>query len=196
MATIAQLTPFEAPDRAPDCARPEKNARVTRASFAERTFEPTGVLILPSECRAFEAGKPARCLPSRSRMGAMGREIPRRSADRRIDAVQVHVRRSRTGRKTGVGNLAEEGSGNVAVFCQVAHVRGSSGRPLLHQRRALPPGHVGKCNGAGDESRTRDLNLGKVALYQLSYSRITLLLAPRPGLEPGTYGLTVRRSTG
>ena len=30
--------------------------------------------------------------------------------------------------------------------------------------------------GAGDEARTRDLNLGKVALYQLSYSRIVLLL--------------------
>ncbi|CAG9263248.1 hypothetical protein PUN4_430095 [Paraburkholderia unamae] len=29
-------------------------------------------------------------------------------------------------------------------------------------------------SGAGDESRTRDLNLGKVALYQLSYSRILL----------------------
>ena len=29
------------------------------------------------------------------------------------------------------------------------------------------------CSGAGDESRTRDLNLGKVALYQLSYSRVT-----------------------
>ena len=28
-----------------------------------------------------------------------------------------------------------------------------------------------KILGAGDESRTRDLNLGKVALYQLSYSR-------------------------
>ena len=27
-------------------------------------------------------------------------------------------------------------------------------------------------SGAGDESRTRDLNLGKVALYQLSYSRM------------------------
>ena len=26
--------------------------------------------------------------------------------------------------------------------------------------------------GAGNEVRTRDLNLGKVALYQLSYSRI------------------------
>ena len=28
-----------------------------------------------------------------------------------------------------------------------------------------------KKNGAGNEVRTRDLNLGKVALYQLSYSR-------------------------
>ena len=42
--------------------------------------------------------------------------------------------------------------------------------------------------GAGNEARTRDLNLGKVALYQLSYSRICktqiihrqlLLLKPR-----------------
>jgi hypothetical protein len=29
-------------------------------------------------------------------------------------------------------------------------------------------------SGAGNESRTRDLNLGKVALYQLSYSRIAV----------------------
>ncbi len=29
--------------------------------------------------------------------------------------------------------------------------------------------------GAGNEARTRDLNLGKVALYQLSYSRIRQL---------------------
>ena len=26
--------------------------------------------------------------------------------------------------------------------------------------------------GAGDEARTRDINLGKVALYQLSYTRV------------------------
>ncbi len=38
-------------------------------------------------------------------------------------------------------------------------------------------------NGAGNEIRTRDLNLGKVALYQLSYSRITLAFIPSPGLE-------------
>ena len=32
--------------------------------------------------------------------------------------------------------------------------------------------------GAGNESRTRDLNLGKVALYQLSYSRTILNYTP------------------
>jgi hypothetical protein len=31
-------------------------------------------------------------------------------------------------------------------------------------------------SGAGEESRTLDLNLGKVALYQLSYSRVASLL--------------------
>jgi hypothetical protein len=45
---------------------------------------------------------------------------------------------------------------------------------LVHQtkREALLP----RMSGAGDEARTRDLNLGKVALYQLSYSRILLLI--------------------
>ncbi len=32
----------------------------------------------------------------------------------------------------------------------------------------------GERNGAGDGVRTRDLHLGKVSLYQLSYSRIAL----------------------
>jgi hypothetical protein len=35
------------------------------------------------------------------------------------------------------------------------------------------PGHMAPVFGAGEESRTLDLNLGKVALYQLSYSRKT-----------------------
>ena len=41
-------------------------------------------------------------------------------------------------------------------------------------------------SGAGNEARTRDLNLGKVALYQLSYSRIKrkLSLEARGGVEP------------
>ncbi|CAM2340514.1 hypothetical protein BVIET440_230025 [Burkholderia vietnamiensis] len=39
---------------------------------------------------------------------------------------------------------------------------------------ASPFNTLPKKSGAGDESRTRDLNLGKVALYQLSYSRVLL----------------------
>jgi hypothetical protein len=38
-------------------------------------------------------------------------------------------------------------------------------------------------SGAGDESRTRDLNLGKVALYQLSYSRVFAALLPSPLID-------------
>jgi hypothetical protein len=34
-------------------------------------------------------------------------------------------------------------------------------------------------NGAGDETRTRDIQLGRLALYQLSYSRVpTMVPAP------------------
>ena len=33
-------------------------------------------------------------------------------------------------------------------------------------------------SGAGNETRTRDPDLGKVVLYQLSYSRLVLLLTP------------------
>ena len=39
-------------------------------------------------------------------------------------------------------------------------------KKILHKGRII--------NGAEDEIRTRDLNLGKVALYQLSYFRIFL----------------------
>lgn len=35
-------------------------------------------------------------------------------------------------------------------------------------------GAIGR-NGAGEETRTLDINLGKVALYQLSYARSVLL---------------------
>ncbi len=39
------------------------------------------------------------------------------------------------------------------------------------QSHALPLGY-GTKDGAADEARTRYLHLGKVALYQMSYSRI------------------------
>jgi hypothetical protein len=32
------------------------------------------------------------------------------------------------------------------------------------------------CAGAGDETRTRDIQLGRLALYQLSYSRVPCMV--------------------
>ena len=60
--------------------------------------------------------------------------------------------------------------------------------------------------GAGNGAQTRDLCLGKAALYQLSYSRVlsilyvtyfllVLLLVPRGGIEPPTRGFSVLCST-
>ena len=46
--------------------------------------------------------------------------------------------------------------------------KGSVGFPFCRKTLALL-----SMFGAGNEARTRDLNLGKVALYQLSYSRVT-----------------------
>ena len=46
--------------------------------------------------------------------------------------------------------------------------------------------------GAGDEGRTRDIQLGRLTLYQLSYSRI---LVAGEGFEPTTFGLWARRAT-
>ena len=43
---------------------------------------------------------------------------------------------------------------------------------MVLQTIALPLGYGTEKNGAVDEARTRDLHLGKVALYQLSYYRI------------------------
>ena len=49
-------------------------------------------------------------------------------------------------------------------------------------KKALMPQHKGKKNGADDEARTRYLHLGKVALYRMSYARMTRL-------EPGEWCL-------
>ena len=88
------------------------------------------------------------------------------------------------------------------------------------QTFALPLGHGTNKERAVDEARTRDLHLGKVALYQLSYYRMygalgrnrttdtqifSLLLyrlsyrgknmmATRKGLEPSTSNVTGWRS--
>ena len=60
------------------------------------------------------------------------------------------------------------------------------------QTFALPLGYGTEKNGAVDEARTRDLNLGKVALYQLSYYR---MMVPWGGIEPPTRKFSVCCST-
>ncbi len=46
----------------------------------------------------------------------------------------------------------------------------------------LPLNYTRACYGADDETRTRDPNLGKVVLYQLSYVRNKMVT--RRGFEP------------
>ena len=57
-------------------------------------------------------------------------------------------------------------------------------------RRSPKLSYIPICNcfGARNEARTRDPNLGKVMLYQLSYSRkILMSVVPLIGIEPITY---------
>ena len=81
----------------------------------------------------------------------------------------------------------------------------------LLQSSALPLGYgtewskAAPKNGASDEARTRYLHLGKVALYQMSYTRMLpgrgvpfqgfVWLVPPVGIEPTTRGFSVLCST-
>ena len=51
----------------------------------------------------------------------------------------------------------------------------------------------GSYYGAGNEGRTRDIQLGRLTLYHLSYSRI--FLVAEIGFEPMTFGLWAQRAT-
>ena len=52
---------------------------------------------------------------------------------------------------------------------QLSYVGGCLLECAKHNRFVLPA--INKWHGAGDESRTRDIQLGRLMLYQLSYSR-------------------------
>ena len=66
-------------------------------------------------------------------------------------------------------------------------------------QKETPPEWVVFLFGAGYEARTRYLDLGKVALYQMSYARIwrrySSTMVPPVGVEPTTRGFSVRCST-
>ena len=83
---------------------------------------------------------------------------------------------------TGGANRSRTGLNGFAGRCITALLsrrkRCLVSARTVQKQSAGPPNKKGSLAspliGAGDESRTRDLNLGKVALYQLSYSRIVL----------------------
>ena len=71
-----------------------------------------------------------------------------------------------------------------------AQGRNRTGEPLPYQGSALPTELLGLISkrsqagiGAGDEDRTRDIQLGRLELYQLSYSRLFFLPAFRTSCE-------------
>gem|GEM_PF-2302462 len=72
------------------------------------------------------------------------------------------------------GGLGRNRTGvrGFAIRCITTLLPGRT-HPSTHHRRGISS-RTGQHlqNGAGNETRTRDLNLGKVALYQLSYSRM------------------------
>ena len=81
-----------------------------------------------------------------------------------------------------------------------AQVEAASSPVLRHIPKRIPhPVGWGILFGAGDEARTRYLDLGKVALYQMSYARKRRrccgTLVPPVGVEPTTRGFSVRCST-
>ncbi len=74
-----------------------------------------------------------------------------------------------------------------AKLCRLVHAMLmrllSSTKILLIKKRKLFRASLFWNCGAGEESRTLDLNLGKVALYQLSYSRVMQKQKYKPAQE-------------
>ena len=100
-----------------------------------------------------------------------------RQAQRRKNRLASAGERIGTSRKTGGGCRNRTDVDGFAIRCIATLLtrrmgwilRGLGTCPKMNRGRLAPsPG----TSGAGKESRTLDLNLGKVALYQLSYSRI------------------------
>ncbi|SOY46569.1 hypothetical protein CBM2587_A160446 [Cupriavidus taiwanensis] len=123
-------------------------------------------------------------MPATSRRRSRDREN-KNGAMRRRSACNWR-RRSESNRRTRLcrplHNHSATPPGDVLLDCIRIQLKLPQRRDAANRRAAIQPKQKGKpCFplgiGAGDESRTRDLNLGKVALYQLSYSRIQLCTA-------------------
>jgi hypothetical protein len=112
-----------------------------------------------------------------SKRSRMWPRLPRCAIRRNVGARLRTTRDSATGREWRRGPE----SNRPTRICNPVHNRFATA-PCPASRATVSREPTGRkreasaslcfCPGAGDESRTRDLNLGKVALYQLSYSRV------------------------
>ena len=66
----------------------------------------------------------------------------------------------------------EEAAGELPARAGKATIAATVSADRARKKKAPP---FGDAFGAGDEARTRYLHLGKVALYQMSYARGTML---------------------
>ena len=66
-----------------------------------------------------------------------------------------------------------------------ARRRSSVGGPPRHHTRSRSEGRGAPRRRAGDGTRTRDIKLGRLALYQLSYSRVSCIVRVDPKATDG-----------
>ena len=71
------------------------------------------------------------------------------------------------------GGQARRSRGNRFQFVVLSEGQETQQQEEQGSRRLIMADSGGRTYGAGDGIRTRDIDLGKVALYQLSYSRPT-----------------------
>ena len=74
----------------------------------------------------------------------------------------------------------EVGTGFEPVYTDLQSVASPLGQPTVEAFPKREGTSWDRPLRADDEARTRDLNLGKVALYQLSYVRLRLRAVSRP----------------
>ncbi len=82
-----------------------------------------------------------------------------------------------------IGSNGRAGCGAALGWARLGSNQGPTGYepaalPLSYGPQGNAPARLANEIGAGDEIRTRDIHLGRVALYQLSYSRGTLHIVP------------------
>ena len=157
--------------------------------FAPRTLAPAAPMVKSVDTADLKSAACASGVPVRVRLGAPDRMAAHSNAAPNKKSLSRHdqERLLRIWRRGPESNRAER-------ICNPVHNRFATAPWVKreyppHRRLVRTPSQTNRSRtakrkralrlqgpssgyGAGNEARTRDLNLGKVALYQLSYSRV------------------------